>query len=319
MGGYSPTTRTPSDYRRPDGAQPVTETGPVGELRVDPLTGFEVQVVGSRQSRPNLPTAGCPFCVGGTEAPEPYRVRAFTNRWPSFPDGRCEVVLYCPDHDQTLATLPVDHVREVIDLWAHRTEALGGRDGVDYVMPFENHGPAVGATIAHPHGQIFAFDRIPELPARELDRLKSGHALLEHDPDGAQVVAEHGGWRAWVPFASVHPYNVRIAPIAQTPDLPALDTAQRDGLAEMLIDVLGRLDHRFAQPMPYMMWWHQRPTDGRPWPQAWVHLEIAGPWRAEGVMRFVAAGELGSGSFINPVLPEEAAAALRAAAPTLAG
>ena len=68
----------------------------LSELRTDPLTGVQVQVTGSRQKRPNLPTtgpAGCPFCVGGTESPEPYRVRAFRNRWPSFPDDRCEVVL----------------------------------------------------------------------------------------------------------------------------------------------------------------------------------------------------------------------------------
>ena len=75
------------------------------ELRVDPLTGAEVQVVGSRQGRPNLPADGCPFCVGGTEAPEPYDVRAFPNRWPSFPDERCEVVLYSPDHHARLSTL----------------------------------------------------------------------------------------------------------------------------------------------------------------------------------------------------------------------
>ena len=55
------------------------------EPRVDPLTGAQVQIVGSRQARPNLPGAGCPFCVGGIEAPEPYDTKAFANRWPSFP------------------------------------------------------------------------------------------------------------------------------------------------------------------------------------------------------------------------------------------
>ncbi|HRA34674.1 MAG TPA: hypothetical protein PK748_07090, partial [Acidimicrobiales bacterium] len=88
----------------------------LSELRTDPLTGVQVQVTGSRQKRPNLPTtgpAGCPFCVGGTESPEPYRVRAFRNRWPSFPDDRCEVVLYSPDHDSRLSTMAPDQVREV--------------------------------------------------------------------------------------------------------------------------------------------------------------------------------------------------------------
>ena len=65
--------------------------------------------------------------------------------------------------------------------------------------------------------------------------------------------------------------------------------------------------------MPYMFWWVQRPTDGGEWPGAWVHLELVSPWRAAGVARFVAAGELGGGVLINPVDPDDAAARLRAA------
>ncbi|MEJ7584523.1 MAG: hypothetical protein WKF43_10670 [Acidimicrobiales bacterium] len=285
----------------------------MSERRVDPLTGYVVQIVGARQDRPNLPpTDTCPFCVGGTEAPDPYDVKAFANRWPSFPDDRGEVVLYSPTHEAPLWSLGRPQVRKVIDLWAQRTEVLGGREGIAYVLVFENHGAAVGATIGHPHGQIFAFDTVPELP-RELARLACGHSLLDHDPDRERVVAEHHGWRAWVPFASVYPYGVRIAPLAPRPDLPSLTGPERNGLATMLIDVLARFDRCFATPMPYMMWFHQRPTDGGDWPAALLHLEIAGPWRSEGVMRFVAAGELGSGSFINPVAPEAAAARLRQA------
>ncbi len=86
-------------------------TGPDTETRVDPLTGDEVVIVGSRQARPNLPADGCPFCPGGREAPEPYDVRWFPNRWPPLPDGRAEVVLYAPEHDVTLGSLPPARVR----------------------------------------------------------------------------------------------------------------------------------------------------------------------------------------------------------------
>jgi UDPglucose--hexose-1-phosphate uridylyltransferase len=79
----------------------------------------------------------------------------------------------------------------------------------------------------------------------------------------------------------------------------------------MLIDVLGRLDRLFDAPMPYMMWFHQRPTDGGEWPNAWLHAHIAPLYRAAGTQRFVAAGELGSGVFFNPVDPADAAARLR--------
>lgn len=57
------------------------------ELRLDPLTGQWVSIVGHRQDRPNLPTSGCPFCVGGLEAPEPYDTKAFVNRWPAYAPG----------------------------------------------------------------------------------------------------------------------------------------------------------------------------------------------------------------------------------------
>jgi len=61
--------------------------GPAGELRFDPLTREWVNIVGGRQARPNLPTSGCPFCVGGLEAPDPYDVRWFPNRWPAYSSG----------------------------------------------------------------------------------------------------------------------------------------------------------------------------------------------------------------------------------------
>jgi UDPglucose--hexose-1-phosphate uridylyltransferase len=84
-------------------------------------------------------------------------------------------------------------------------------------------------------------------------------------------------------------------------------------MAELLVDVLGRLDRLFAAQTPYMLWIHQRPFDGGDWPHARLHIEIVTPWRAAGVPRYVAAGELGSGVYFNPVVPEEAARALREA------
>lgn len=281
------------------------------ELRTDPLTGMEVAVVGARQGRPNRPNTGCPFCVGGVEAPDPYVTRAFVNRWPSFPDDRCEVVLYAPEHDASLWSLGVDGAARVVDLWTERTAALGARPDVAYVLVFENRGAEVGATIPHPHGQIFGFDHLPAAPAGELERAAAHGCALCAEQPGDRLVAEAGGWRAWVPYASASPYGLVIAPAAHLGDLPALTDASRRELATVLVDALGRLDRLWDAPMPYMMWFHQRPTDGGAWPEAHVHLEVNVPLRAPATMRYVAGGELGSGLFINPVVPEEAAAALR--------
>lgn len=77
------------------------DDGCVSQVRIDPLSGVVTVVAGDRQGRPDRPE-GCPFCIGGLEAPEPYDVRSFPNRWPPLPDGRAEVLLFSPEHEASL-------------------------------------------------------------------------------------------------------------------------------------------------------------------------------------------------------------------------
>jgi len=311
----------------------TTETT-YGEMRLDALTGEWVNVVGHRQSRPNLPGDGCPFCVGGLEAPDPYDVRWFANRWPAlapgtpidFADtttasvpavGACEVVLFSPQHGESLAGLGVEQVRKVVDLWADRTEVLLARPEVEYVLVFENRGREVGATIDHPHGQIYGYPFIPPAPAREVGH-SEGECAVCRDIEtelqaGTRIVSQQGDWVAWVPFASGYAYGMRFAPRAHVGSFPALDDASRDDLAALLVDALGRYDRLWpmenGERFPYLMWFHQAPASGG---DAWhLHAHLAPPLRSPGVPRFVASGELGSGTLSNPVVPEAAAQALR--------
>lgn len=272
----------------------------------EPRSGATVWVNGARQNRPNLPAVGCPFCPGGLEAPESYDVRWFPNRWPALPDGRCEVVLYTPQHDATFWQLGVAGARRVVDLWADRTAALGARPDVASVLPFENRGAEVGATIDHPHGQIYGYDTVPPVLLAELGAAECPICAMP-----GFVVAEAGPWRATVPAAARYPFELVIASTDHRPDLPSLTPPERDDLAAVLVDALGRLDRLFDAPMPYMLWVHQRPTDGGDWPLAHVHVEIAPLYRAPATPRYVAAAELGSGVWLNPVEPADAAQQLR--------
>ena len=302
-------------------------TGGEPELRLDTITGEWVTIAGRRQGRPNLPSDDCPFCLGGLEAPEPYAVHAFPNRWPVLTAGppldeasvdqlpargAAEVVLYSPDHDASLATIGVPGARRVVDLWAERTAALLDRPEVAYVLVFENRGRDVGATIDHPHGQIYAFPFVPPIPAREAEMARRGCPVCAEARrelgDGRRVVLDRGGWLGWVPFASSWPYGVLLAPRDHLDGLPGLSGEARDGLARALVDLVGRYDRLFATPFPYMLWVHQQPGDA----DAHVHVHLAPPRRGAAAIRYVAAGELGSGTLFNPVPPEDAAAQLRA-------
>ncbi len=291
------------------GSEPFeSEQATAAGYRIDPLSGAPAWMVPARQGRPNLPSEDCPFCVGGVEAPEPYEVLAFPNRWPPFENDRAEIVLYTSEHDASFADLSPDHARRVVDLWAERSAALGARDDVSYVLIFENRGPEVGATISHPHGQIYAFDIVPPVVATEYATASSTTFDV---PSDDFVVANHGEWSAWVPLAASWPYELLLAPSNDVPDLPSLNDNERSNLASLLIDCIGRLDALFDMPMPFMLWFHQRPFDSVGRAPLRVHAHIAPLLRSAGTQRFVAAGELGSGVWFNPVEPITAAAHLR--------
>ena len=245
--------------------------------------------------------------------------------------GAAEVILYSPRHDASLGSLGVQQVRKVVDLWADRTAALLLRPEISYVLVFESRGADVGATLNHPHGQIYAYPFVPPSPAAEAAHAREigddpvAAELAAELADGRRIVFDGGDWVAWVPYASPYPYGLRLAPRARVGRLDQLDDDQRTGLAEALCDVLGRYERLWrAEPdaseiFPYLMWFHQAPRldpDGDPGGDAnnWhLHCHLAPPQRSPGVARYIAAGEVGSGMLSNPVVPEDAAAALRRA------
>lgn len=287
------------------------------DVRKDPWLDTVVHVVASRQHRPNLPSDGCPFCIGGIEAPEPYTVKVIPNRWPPMPDDRCEVVLYSSDHHARLATLDSRNLAELVNTWAARTEALGARNDVDYVVIFENSGREVGATIDHPHGQIYAFDHVPDRPRR---RLAAG---WKPDSTSDRLIIRRDGWLATVPLASPYPLALEIAPQERVANLMSLDSQQRNAFGNILKDVFGRIEHLYGGPAPTMMWFNQRPTMSgertrgvEGYDEAWFNVEIVSPWRAPNVMRYIAAAEVATNEYFIPVVPEELASRLRDAVPT---
>ena len=217
-------------------------------------------------------------------------------------DDRCEVVLYTSEHNSSLAELSVNQVKEIIDLWTVRASSLMSRHDVQSVLIFENRGREVGATIDHPHCQIYAFDHVPQ---RTLQRLSS---KWHPDSDQKRRIVEINGWAAWVISAPIYPISIEIAPLTRVANLSSLTQAERINFAVILKNVLQRIDQLFEDKAPYMMWINQ---DAKNSPKSWLNVEIVSPWRDKNVSRYIAAAEVATGEFFNPVNPEDLAKRLR--------
>jgi len=221
----------------------------------------------------------------------------------------------------SLATLPLDHVELLIDVWGDRTRRLGGLEHIAYVLPFENRGREVGVTLHHPHGQIYAYPVVPPVPARMQAVASDYHAAhgrgVLHDllqaelATGERVLYRGEHAVAFVPVCARYPYEVWVAPIAPVPDFPSLAPAQAGDLARALKTVLLKYEALWQRPFPYLMAWYQAPTDGRPHPESHLHAELYPPYRTPTKLKFLAGTEIAAGLFAMDVLPEDKARELQ--------
>ena len=240
--------------------------------------------------------------------------------------GRCEVVCFTSDHDASFSSLSVSRARTVVDVWVDRTRELSAMDAVEQVFIFENRGQEIGVTLHHPHGQIYAYPFVPARTAallreatahhRRTGRLLGADLLASEVEAGSRVVIRGAAWTAYVPYAARWPVEVHLVPNRDVPDLVALDSAERDELAEVYLDLLGRLDRYYEGPdgspiaMPYIAGWHQAPVrQGREVSR--LHLQAMSVLRAPGRLKYLAGSESGVGAWINDVTPERVAARLR--------
>lgn len=302
------------------------------ELRHDPLLDTSVVIASHRQERTHLPPEDeCPLCPStaerSTEIPaSDYHVAVFENRFPSFAQdatgGRCEVVCFTSDHDASFADLKRSRARTVVDVWADRTEELGSRDDVAQVFCFENRGEEIGVTLRHPHGQVYGYPfvtprtrtmlRSAAAHRRETGRNLFADVLAAEQEEGTRVVTAGAHWTAFVPSFARWPFEVHLYLDRQAPDLPALDDAERDDLADVYLRVLRGFDALFGAPLPYIAAWHQAPTrTGRD--LAYLHLQLFTVRRAPGKLKYLAGSESAMGVWVNDVRPEDAAEMLRTA------
>ena len=129
--------------------------------------------------------------------------------------------------------------------------------------------------------------------------------------DGRRILYSGDHAAAWVPVFARYAYEVWVAPRRAAGSVADLDGAERADFARALKSVLMRYDGLWSRPFPYVMVFHQAPTDGRPHPEAHLHIEFYPPLRMKDRLKYLAGSELGAGAFTADTLPEEKAAELR--------
>jgi UDPglucose--hexose-1-phosphate uridylyltransferase len=300
-----------------------------------------------RQDRTFFPPPDyCPLCPtkpGGfpTEIPAPdYDIVVFENRFPSLQpnppapaiagtelydvrpsEGVCEVVVYTPEHNATLAQQPIEQVYQLFQVWRDRYQDLTAHDFVKYVFIFENKGEAVGVTLHHPHGQIYAY---PFVPPRILQELKQSRehkdktgknliaSILEDErKDNHRIVVENESFTAVIPFFARYPYELHIYPNRHAAALTDFTDNELKDLSIIFKQVLSAFDKLFGVSFPYIMAMHGAPSDGENYDYYDFHIEFYPPMRTATKLKFLAGSEAGAGMFINDTLPEEKAAELR--------
>ena len=231
--------------------------------------------------------------------------------------GAHEVVIETPDAELQLADLPADQIQRVLIAWRERMRDLKNDSRLRYALVFKNHGAGAGATIHHSHSQIIATPIIPRMVQEELDGSRRYFELKERcvfsdiidqetgEGQGRRVVSSTARYIALAPFAPRFPFETWILPMARR---SAFHTIDDDGelmeLAEVIKDTLARLNAALDSP-PYNIVLHTAPLAEPDLPYYHWHLEIMPK------LTRVAGFEIGSGFYINPTPPEDAAQFLR--------
>ncbi|MBN1961970.1 MAG: DUF4931 domain-containing protein [Deltaproteobacteria bacterium] len=324
------------------------------QLRYNLITGDWVIIAPKRGKRDNLemqiPTVtmgskyeeSCPFCLGNDAATptetirisnnKSWSVRAVKNLFPalaaegdlhrngcsyerSMPGiGQHEVIIESPYHNDMVASLPVEHVRDILGVYLDRMRAFYADPRISHVIAFKNHGQTAGSTIDHPHSQIVGTPVIPgqvrvriEEALRQYGQLGECmycHCVRQELASGTRIIEATSDFVVLIPYAALSPYHIWIIPHRHSAYFGDISVAETTSLASILRRTLRRLNIALGNPHYNYVIRSLSPLE--------ANVKY-GHWYISIVVRLtrLAGFELGTGMFINPALPEESAARLR--------
>ncbi len=295
-------------------------------------------------------TGFCPFCYGnegktppevlaygrnGTGKDTPgWTVRVVPNKFPALGIegdldregeglfdrmngvGAHEVIIETPDHQKTLATLPEQAVEEVLKAYRARVTDLKNDRRFRYILLFKNHGEAAGASLEHTHSQLIALPIVPKRVREEVDNSKRYYEekercifcdMIKQEVETAvRVIGENDQFIAIAPYAPRFPFETWLLPKKHSSSFELQPDSEYGNLAKLLGNILSRLDVVLDRPA-YNYVVHTSPIGEEVNDHYHWHIEMMPK------LTKVAGFEWGTGFYINPTPPEEAARFLREA------
>ena len=230
--------------------------------------------------------------------------------------GAHEVLIETPDHKKEIADMEASRIEEII--WSYRDRILDLRKDTrfEYILIFKNKGAAAGASLSHPHSQLIAT---PMVPVRVKQEISGGKLYYEYKErcvycdmiaqdisTNERVVEENDQFVALEPFAPRFPFETWILPKNHDSHFEDMQKSEAYNLSMIMKNVMTKIKVALDDP-PFNYIIHNSPLKEQPLPYYHWHIEIMPK------LSKIAGFEWGTGFYINPTSPEEAAQFLKEA------
>ena len=294
----------------------------------------------------------CYLCARNTRAngevnPDYEGTWAFDNDYPSFSEsaptffdydnssgetsplmrrdsnqGRCRVLCWTEKHNQTLASITTDEMKQVGSLWQQEYNSLSQDPTIQQILIFENKGEEIGVSNPHPHGQIYAtnfvgdsFTRLRQSQANWASEYNSSLLLklIARDEYKASLkITENEDFIVIVPYFARFAYETWIIPKQAVQHIGQLNNTALDSLALLYQQMAKTYNVLFQRESPNISLMYNSPCDDHKDNKHWqFHLVMQPPLREPDKLKYLAGFESGSANIVNPVQPEVAAESLR--------
>jgi len=289
----------------------------------------------------------CPFCEGNEDKTPPeilayrdngtkantsgWRVRVVPNKFPALQIegeqnkrgegiydmmngiGAHEVIIESPRHIQSLTALDNGNVAEVLVCYRDRLVDLKNDKRFVYGLLFKNVGSSAGASLEHTHSQLIVTPIVPQLVENEMENARTFYEqrerclfcdMIQQEIDtNSRIIISTDNFIAFTPFASRFPFEIWILPKKHEAHFEKLQKFEVDELAHVLKSSLAKLEATLEFP-PYNYIIHSAPFN--------INESKSFHWHIEIIPRLtnIAGFEWGTGFYINPTPPEQAAETL---------